>query len=105
MKRTLWAWLLAISLCAASAVFADARSDLRIETERDEKRNVTYVLKNIGSRTIMAKIEMVKDCTGNRRKPIVRTYWVKAGQAAKIGRAWSDTSCRRDHRIVDAEYL
>jgi hypothetical protein len=104
MKRILWAWCLTISLCAAPVVFADARSDLRIETERDENRNVTYLLKNIGSQPILAKVEKLKDCTGNRRKPVVRTYWVKPGEATKIGRAWRETSCRHDYRIVEAEY-
>jgi hypothetical protein len=102
MKRILWACCLTISLCAAPAIFADARSDLRIETERDEDQDTDYLLKNNGSRMIEAKIEMRKDCTGNDRKPVVRTYWVKPGERKKIGHEWSGTSCRRDYRIVEA---
>jgi hypothetical protein len=88
----------------APAVVADARSDLRIETEQDEDRNITYLLKNNGSRLIEAKVEVVKDCTGNKRKPIIRTYWVGPGEAVKIGREWRETSCRRDYRVVEAKH-
>jgi len=103
MKRILWACFLTLALCATSLILADARADLRIETERDEERNVTYMLKNIGTRTIEAKVEMVKNCTGTPRK-VVTTYWVNAGASTKIGREWSETSCERDYSIVEAEY-
>jgi len=103
MKRILWTCLVTLALCAATVILADARADLRIETERDEERNTTYLLKNTGSRTIEAKVEMVKNCTGSERK-VVKTYWVNAGQSTKIGREWSETSCRRDYSIVEAAY-
>jgi len=104
MKRGLYAAVLLVALSATSTPFATARHDLRIETKQDEKRNTTYLLKNTGKRMIEAKVEMLKDCTGNRRKPVTRTFWVGAGDEVKLARAWADTACRHDYRVVEAHY-
>ena len=102
MKKV--ACALAILVCAASTAWAGATADLRIETRRDEKRNTIYLLTNTGTRLIEAKVEMRKDCTGNRRKPIVRTFWVEPGKSKQIAKAWSETSCRHSYRVEKAEY-
>ena len=104
MRRGFCVVVLIIALFGVATLFAGATSDLRIDTKRDEKRNTTYLLKNIGKRTIEAKVEMLKDCTGSRRKPITRTFWVGPGQEVKLARAWADTSCRHDYRVVEAHY-
>ncbi len=102
MKKV--AWALAVLVCAASTAWAGATADLRIETRRDEKRNTIYLLTNTGTRLIEAKVEMLKDCTGNRRKPVVRTFWVEPGKSKQIAKAWSETACRHSYRVQKAEY-
>ncbi len=102
MKRV--AQALAILFCAASVAWAGATVDLRIDTRKDEKRNTIYLLTNTGDRLIEAKVEMLKDCTGNRRKPIVRTFWVEPGKSKQIAKAWAETSCRHSYRVQTAEY-
>jgi hypothetical protein len=104
MRRGFHSAVLLIVMFGVATVFAGATTDLRIDTKRDEKRNVTYLLKNIGKRTIEAKVSMLKDCTGSRRKPIIRTFWVGPEQEVKLARAWADTSCRHEYRVVEAHY-
>jgi len=104
MRRGFYGVVLLIALFGVATLIAGAMSDLRIDTKRDEKRNTTYLLKNTGKRTIEAKVEMLKDCTGSRRKPITRTFWVGPGQEVKLARAWADTTCRHDYRVVEAHY-
>ncbi len=98
------AWALAVLVCAASTAWAGATADLRIETRQDEKRNTIYLLTNTGTRLIEAKVEMLKDCTGNRRKPVVRTFWVEPGKSTQIAKVWAETSCRHSYRVQKAEY-
>ena len=94
---------IAVGLCAVSLLVANARYDLRIDSERDKERNTTYYLKNTGDRTIEAKISMLKDCTGNR-KPTVRTFWVPPKGKVKLARAGANSSCRHDYRVKEAVY-
>ena len=91
-------------LLSATAVVADAVSDVRIETRRDEDRNIIWLLVNRGNRTVEAKLEMKKDCTGNRRQPRVKMFWVGAGESVQIARAWAETSCRHTYRVLEATY-
>ena len=102
MKRV--AWVLAIVLCAASTAWAGATVDLRIDRRQDEKRNTIYLLINTGTRLIEAKVEMLKDCTGNRRKPVISTFWVEPGKSKQIAKVWAETSCRHSYRVQEAEY-
>jgi len=103
MKQA-WAWIPAVLIFAASTVWAGATADLRIETRQDEKRNTIYLLTNTGTRRIEAQVEMRKDCTGSRKKPVVRTFWVEAGKSTEIAKAWAETSCRHSYRVQKAEY-
>ncbi len=103
MKKA-WVWIPAVLIFAASTIWAGATADLRIETRRDEKRNTIYLLTNKGTRPIEAKVEMRKDCTSNRKKPVIRTFWVEAGKSTQIAKAWAETSCRHSYRVQTAEY-
>ena len=104
MNRASSAAVLTVVLSALSLLVAGATSDLRIDTERDKDRNTVYYLKNTGDRLIEAKVAMLKDCTGNRRKPIMRTFWVPAQGRVKLARAWAETSCRHDYSVREAHY-
>lgn len=107
MKRFL-RLALAVSLVAAfsSVLLADARGDLRIKTETDEKRYTIYKLVNTGEQTVRAKVEVEKRCSGvaNKQKPSVREYWISPKQAIQLARVWPQTTCKRTYRIVEADY-
>jgi hypothetical protein len=104
MKGIRYACVLVVLVCAATIAWAGAINDLRIDTREDEKRNKIYLLTNTGSRLIEAKVEMKKECTGNERKPLVRTFWVEPGKSKQIAKAWSQTACRHSYRVLEAEY-
>ena len=104
MNKGANAALLTVVLFGVGLLIAGAKSDLRIETERDEDRNTIYYLKNSGDRLIEARVSMLKDCTGNRHKPIERTFRVPAKGRVKLARAWVETSCRHEYRVREAQY-
>jgi hypothetical protein len=86
---------------------ADARSDLRIKTEENEERYKVFKLANDGDAPIKATVELTKRCSGvsNRDKPKSTDYWIQPGKEIELGRAWAQSTCRRDYRVVKAEYL
>jgi hypothetical protein len=89
-----------------SIVLADARQDLSIRKETNEERYTIYKLVNTGEKTIRAKIEATKRCSGvsNNQKPTVREYWVRSGSSVELSRAWPQSTCKRSYRIVAADY-
>jgi hypothetical protein len=100
--------LLGTLLVAAlvTTALADARADLRIKTEVDEERYKVYKLVNLSDKTIQAKVSLEKRCSGvsNNKKPSVREYWVRAGEEVELGRAWPQSTCRRNYRVIEARY-
>lgn len=99
-----YACAVGILACVGAIAWAGATVDLRIDTREDEKSNTVYLLTNTGSRLIEAKVEMKKRCTGNERKPVVRTFRVGPGKSVQIAKAWSETSCRHEYRVLEATY-
>jgi hypothetical protein len=95
-----------VLFAATSHLLADARSDVTVRTETDDKRNTIYYLVNAGQKTVRAKVELEKRCTSiaNNQKPEVREYTLSAGEKRQIGKAWERTTCRRTYRILEATY-
>ena len=107
MKQAL-AILLGTMLVAGlfTIVLADAKADLRIKTEVDDERYKIYKLVNLSDRTIQAKVELQKRCSGvsKIKKPTVREYWVSPNSEVELGRAWPQSTCRRTYRVIEARY-
>ena len=95
-----------VLLAATSYLLADARTDVSVRTETDDKRNTIYYLVNAGQKTVRAKVELEKLCTGiaNNQKPEIRDYTLNPGEKRQIGKAWARTTCRRNYRILEATY-
>ena len=108
MKRFAIPALLLVFLLggAAPAILADALQDVRIDTEEDEKRNTIFKLVNSGERMVLVTIEYEKVCSGvaNTQKPKTRQLGVRPKSSVQLAKAWSQTTCRREYRIVKADY-
>ena len=105
MRPRLFLALLALLL--PTLLLADARSDVIIRERRDDDRNKIFELINTGDRTVWVKVQLDKRCQGqtnNSRKPQIREHWVSAKSRVQLARAWAQTSCRHDFRILTAEY-
>jgi len=86
---------------------ADARADLRIKTKETEDRYKVFTLANDGETPIKATVELTKKCSGvsNGEKSKKTEYWIQADSEIELGRAWSQSTCKRDYRVVAAEYI
>ena len=91
---------------SGTASLAGPLQDVWINTEEDKKKNTTFLLVNGGSEPVYAKVQYDKVCTSmsNTRKPIVREYYVRPGKPVRLAKTWSQTTCRREYRILDARY-
>lgn len=103
-------WAMASVLGATlllTAAHAGAMSDVIVRERRDEDRNKIFELINTGQRNVWAKVRLVKRCTGqtnDSRKPKVTEHFVSSQSKVRLGRAWADTTCSYDYRIVEADY-
>jgi hypothetical protein len=106
MRRIRWIVIFAILAAAVPPALADARTDLRIEDEKDENGNVLYELVNTGDRNIKATVRHTKTCssTTNRREPTEREYWLGPKGTKSLRKVMANSDCRHEFRIVRAEY-
>jgi hypothetical protein len=97
---------LTILVALVSPVRAGAEQDLRIDKEKDSKRNTIFKLVNAGSRPIVATIEHRKDCPGvtTNRPPRSRSYLVASNSSLQLRKVWSESSCEHEFRVVRAAY-
>ena len=108
MRTTLCLTLAAVMIAGTGAIaWASAKQDVRIQSKKDEKRNTIYDLVNIGRKTVMAKVEYTKECSGvsNRQEPQLREYWLRPKQSVELRKVWANSSCEYRFRVVDAEYF
>lgn len=107
MRRTALAVTFAFLLAVATPpVLSDAVRDVSVRTDRDDKQYDLYFLINTGQKTVRAKVEYEKFCsgTGNTRKPSVREYTLTPGQKIQLGKFWSRSTCRRTYTVLSASY-
>lgn len=57
-----------------------------------------------GSRPILARVEMTRNCTSNDKDPKVRSFYVTPGTPVRLAKAWRETSCRHSYRVIGAKY-
>lgn len=107
MRMTLRLLIAAIALAAPLAAVADARSDLSIRTQEDAEHYTIYKLVNDGDAPIKATVQLTKQCSGvsGEKQPKPTEHWLKPKSEIELGRAWPQSTCRRDYRIVAAEYI
>jgi len=98
---------IALLVFPITLALADARSDLRIKTEENEERYKIFKLANDGETPIKATVKLTKRCSGvtSNQKPKSNDYWIQPNTELELGRAWARSTCRRDYRIVRAEYI
>jgi hypothetical protein len=98
--------VLSLSSLLGSAVLADARGDLQIKKETDAKKYTIYTLVNAGEQTVRVKIRFDKQCTGvaNNQEPTEQEYVLAPKGSVELGRVWPQSTCKRDYRIVQADY-
>jgi len=91
---------------ACSVIHGAARDEVRIDRDRDAKRNTIYRLVNAGSRSIVARVEHRKRCSGlsGEREPAKRDYLVRPNRPIELRRVWSESSCEHEFIIVSAAY-
>ena len=94
-----------VSFCC-TAVLADARGDLQIKKETDAKKYTIYTLVNAGEQTVRVKIRFDKQCTSvsNSQEPTEQEYVLAPKASVELGRIWPQSTCKRDYRIVQADY-
>jgi hypothetical protein len=90
-----------------SLALADAHADLRIRTHENDERYEIFKLVNQGSTAIKATVQLTKQCSGvsNNKKPKSTEYRINPNTEIELGRAWSQSTCRRTYRVVKAEYI
>jgi hypothetical protein len=90
-----------------SVALADAQADLSIRTHENDERYKIFKLVNRGTTAIKATVQLTKRCSGvsNNKKPRKTDYWVNPNTEIELGRAWSQSTCTRDYRVVKAEYI
>ena len=91
---------------ASASVPSNASREVRVDTEKDEKRNTIIKLVNFGKRPILAEVEHRKKCSSvsTNQPPRVRTYLVNPGKAIQLRKVWSESNCEHDFRILTAAY-
>lgn len=107
MRRLILSLTLGAVLCGVHpAVSAKAVHDVRVDTEKDDKRNTIFKLVNSATRPIVAEVEHVKKCSSvtTNQPPRVRTYLVHAGKSVQLRKVWAESNCEHRFRIVAATY-
>ena len=107
MRNLLVKLTLAVTLVgASSSVMATAEQDVRVDTEKDDKRNTIIKLVNTGAQPILAEVEHSKKCASvsTNQPPRVRTYLVNPGKPIQLRKVWSESSCKHSFRIIEAAY-
>jgi len=91
---------------AAPPVMSDAVRDVSVRTDTDDEQYDLFYLVNTGQKTVRAKVEYEKYCsgTGNTRRPSVREYTLAPGQKIQLGKFWSRSTCERKYRVLEASY-
>jgi len=106
-NRVLRLGLVASMACAFCVVaLADARGDLQIRKTTDDKKYTIYTLVNQGQQPVRTQVRFDKQCSGvaNNQKPEVHEYVLAPGASVELGRVWPQSTCKRDYRIVEADY-
>jgi hypothetical protein len=107
MSRLLRLGLVASIVCAFCVVaLADARGDVQIRQETDEKKYTIYKLVNNGKQPVRTKVKFEKQCSGvaNNQEPTQHEYVLAPGASVELGRVWPQSTCKRSYRVVEAEY-
>ena len=108
MRNRITRLALVLSLASFSCLpaLADARGDLQIKKETDAKKYTIYTLVNAGEQTVRVKIRFEKQCTGvgNTQEPAEQEYVLAPKGSVELGRIWPQSTCKRDYRIVQADY-
>jgi len=89
-----------------STILADARSDVRVRTEKDDNGNVIYKLNNDGDRNVRVLVKHKKTCasTTTNRGPTEREYWLTPQRSTHLRKVLANSDCRHTYRVVKAEY-
>jgi hypothetical protein len=105
-RPTRLGFVLSLVLLLCTAALADARGDLQIKKETDAKKYTIYTLVNAGEQTVRVKIRFDKQCTGvaNNQEPAEQEYVLAPKGSVELGRIWPQSTCKRDYRIVQADY-
>jgi len=100
-----WAPILLIA-AACSTVLGSARDEIRIDLQRDAKRNRIYRLVNAGSRPILVRVEHRESCPelSGDREPEKRDYLVRPDRPIELRRVWVDSTCAHEFSILAAAY-
>ena len=90
----------------APPALPDAVRDVSVRTDTDEEQYDLFFLVNTGQKTVRAKVEYEKYCsgTGNTRKPSVQEYTLTPGQKVQLGKFWSRSTCERRYTVLEASY-
>ena len=106
MRQIICAITLAIVAMSASVTLADARSDVRVHADKDDKGYVIYKLTNSGDKNVKAKLRYKKSCssTTTRQDPTEKNYWLRSKSSTQLRRAMANSDCRHTFRIINAEY-
>ena len=90
----------------SAALPSNPSREVRVDTEKDEKRNTIIKLVNVGEKPILAEVEHRKKCSSvsTNQPPRVRTYLVRPGKAIRLRKVWSESTCEHDFRILAAVY-
>ena len=107
MRTFIHAIVIVSLVASAPAAFADARQDLRVETDKDNKGNLVFELVNIGDKNIKATLQHTKTCssTTSSQDPTERDYWLVPKGKQQLRKVIADSDCRHKYRIVKAEYF
>ena len=106
-KNAVLAMTFALLLAALTPpTMSDAVRDVSLRTETDDNRDTLHFLVNTGDKTVLAKVEYEKYCSGtaNTRKPTVREYTLAPGQKVQLGKFWSRSTCERKYKVLEASY-
>jgi len=106
MRKLIETTVIALLIACGPAAFADARQDLRVETDKDDKGNVVYVLVNRGDKNVKATLQHEKSCssTTTHKGPTERDHWLGPKATRQLRKVMANSDCRHKYRIVKAEY-
>ena len=106
MRKLTHAVITLLLILTAAPIPAGATDDVRVRTERDDKGNVVYKLKNNGDKNVRVTLQHKKTCasTSTNQEPTEREYWLTAQHSRHLRKVIADSDCRHTYRIVKAEY-
>jgi P pilus assembly chaperone PapD len=98
--------LIAALVWVTPGASAAALDDVRVDKDKDDKRNTIYSLVNSGSKPILVRVEHRKDCPGmsNNKPPSTRNYLVEPGRSIQLRKVWAESSCEHDFVVLKAAY-